>query len=73
MSDKHRQAILKEVWQRDYELVAQHHPLLLDKIEQAVSDKVTPEMIKRWVAPEVEEPLILQRVCNAARYCEANK
>lgn len=64
----HKELITLALCQRDYELMAEHHPQILDVIESAVSDGVEPEMIKRWAVGTVDEPGLVQRVYNAARY-----
>lgn len=66
----HRQQIELALCRRDYELLGTHHNDILDVIEGAVTDGVTPELIKRWATGTVGEPSLVQRVYNAARYCE---
>lgn len=65
---QHRTAIEMALCQRDYELVAEHHPTLLDLIEAAVSDGVTPETLKRWAMATVQESGLVQRIYNASRW-----
>lgn len=64
----HRAAIELALCQRDYELMAEHHPALLQRIEVAVADGVTSAEIKRWTQATVSEPGLVQRVFNAARW-----
>lgn len=66
--DQHKTNIQLALCRRDYELVSQHHPDLLDQIEAAVSDGATPEQVKRWAMATVDEPGLVQRVYNAAKY-----
>lgn len=66
--DQHKASIQLALCQRDYELMVEHHPDLLDVIEKAISDKVTPDQVKRWAMATVGEAALVQRVFNAARY-----
>lgn len=69
---KHKESIQLEVCQRDYELMEEHHPSLLGKIEVAVTDDgVKPSEIKRWVREIADEDSFVQRCINAARYIQA--
>lgn len=64
----HRASFELELCKRDYDLMAEHHPDLLDRIEAAIGDGVGPLEIKRWALGIVSEASIVQRVYNAARY-----
>ena len=64
----HRLAIELALCQRDYDLMAEHHPDLLDRIEAAVVAGATPAEIKRWTMATVSEPGVVQRVYNAGRW-----
>ena len=65
----HRRQIELGLCRRDFELMSIHHAELLDEIEAAIRDGVTPFQIKRWATSTVDESALVQRVYNAARYC----
>lgn len=70
---RHKETIQLEVCQRDYELMEEHHPNLLGKIEEAIiSGGVRPSEIKRWVREIADEDSFVQRCINAARYIQAS-
>lgn len=64
----HREAITLALCHRDYSLMAEHHGDILDQIESAVNEGVTPADIKRWASGVVSEEGLVQRVYNAARW-----
>lgn len=69
--EQHRTGYELALCQRDYELVAEHHPDLLERIESAVQDGIAASQIKRWTMGVVSEQAIVQRCYNAARWFEA--
>lgn len=73
IQNRHREAIEMALCQRDYELMAEHHPQLLDHIEAAISDGVSAVQIKRWAVGVVDEGQLVQRCFNAARFAETQE
>lgn len=69
----HRQKFEIQLCRRDYLLMSDHYPDILDTIEQAVADGVLPGEIKRWAAGVVNEPVTVQRCFNAARFIKAQE
>lgn len=67
---QHRESFELGLCQRDYNLMAEHHPELLDRIEAAIQDGITPLQLKRWAVGVVDENQLVQRVFNAARFVE---
>lgn len=64
----HRSQIELALCERDYNLMTEHHPALLDRIESAIRDGIAPELIRRWTLSTVDESGLVQRIFNAARY-----
>jgi len=67
----HEEAITLSFCQRDYWLLAEHHPDILDKVEAALNDGVGLSHIKRWAVKVLVEDQLVQRVTNAARFLES--
>lgn len=64
----HQSEIERALCQRDYEILEAYYPALLAAIEGAVKEKHDPQQIKRWAQNVTGEPVVLQRVYNAARW-----
>lgn len=58
-----------ELCQRDYSLLETYYPGIFAYVCKLVANKVELEAIKKWAERVVKnEPLVVQRVVNAARY-----
>lgn len=69
--EQHQRRIQLELCLRDYDLMTQYHPGLLDSIEAAVRDDVPILQIRRFVVPMVAgEADVIQRCVNAATYIQ---
>lgn len=69
----HRLKFEIQLCRRDYLLMSDYYPDILDTIERAVAYGVLPGEIKRWAAGVVNEPDIVQRCFNAARFIKAQE
>ena len=69
----HRGKFEIQLCRRDYLLISDHYPDILDTIERAIADGVQPAEIKRWAGGVVNEPTIVQRCFNAARFIKAQE
>lgn len=69
----HQAAVELALCQRDYDLLGEHYPDILKVVEVAVDDRITPETIRRWAVRTVQEPQLVQRVFNAARWYGKSK
>lgn len=64
----HQAELERALCERDYSILETYHPALLIAIEKAVNEKHTPQEIKRWAQNVTNEPVVLQRVYNTARW-----
>jgi len=62
-----------QLCRRDYWLLVDHHPDLLDIIERSVVAGHQPTEIKHWAQQIVNEPVVVQRCVNAARFIKAQE
>lgn len=54
--------------QRDYNLLVEHQPDLLDILERIVTAGIAEQALKRWTMRRVGEPILIQRIMNAAMW-----
>lgn len=67
--NKLQQDFERELCQRDYRLLEAHYPGIYAHVCKMVAANVELEAIRKWAERIVRnEPLIVQRICNSARY-----
>jgi hypothetical protein len=71
--DQHRKKIQHALFKRDYDILAEYYPELLEMIEAAVNAGVEAARIKVWAGKVSSEETFLQRIFNAARWLETEK
>lgn len=73
MNDKLMSEFDMMLCRRDYDLLAEHQPELLDILERVVGAGIDEQALRRWTLRRVQdEPLLVQRIMNASRYCGRN-
>ena len=68
--NKLEQASLRSAWERDWKLLEEYHPNILDAIKDDVAAGIPVSRIVRWYRSAITEPKLLQQIENAARYEE---
>lgn len=58
--------------QRDYNLLVEHQPDLLDVLERIVTAGINEAALKRWTLRRIQdEPVLIQRIINAAMWIKS--